>query len=173
VVQLRIEEDWMRHAEELGPKFGEAEDYSLSFIQILAKVKKTFPDLFRVYATSDERSMPASKDEIRAVCRDTLGIGLLWKSDLLPPSLIAQLTPLDLSMIDYEIAKGSPRFIGFTGSTFSNLLCFEKLATTRKPVRGHYIYNCRGDAVIERKDNGCARNAQRAVLPARVLSLLA
>ena len=172
VVQLRIEKDWRLHAEELRRHIGESEEHGLGFTRILAKVRKTFPDLDLAYATSDEPSMPASKDEIRAVCRDTFGIGLLWKSDLLPPSLIAQLTPLDLSIIDYEIAKASPRFIGLTTSTFSNMLCFEKFAITRKPVREHYIYNCLGDVVVERKDNGCASSAQDAMRPSHVEPLL-
>jgi hypothetical protein len=173
VIQLRIEQDWRLHAEKLRPQIGEFEDHGLGFMQILAKIRKTFPDLGLAYATSDEQSMPAPKDEIRALCRDTFGIGLLWKSDLLPASLIAQLTPLDLSIIDYEIAKASPRFIGLTTSTFSNMLCFEKFALTRKGVRGHYIYNCLGDVVVERNDNGCTTSAQEAVHPARVESLLA
>jgi hypothetical protein len=173
VIQLRIEQDWRVHAEKLRPQIGGSEDHGLDFMQILAKVRKTFPDLGLAYVTSDEQSMPASKDEIRAVCRSAFGIGLVWKSDLLPAKLMAQLTPLDLSMIDYEIAKASPRFIGLTGSTFSNMLCFEKFAITRKPVRGHYIYNCRGDKVVERKDNGCATRAEGAIRPARVESLLA
>jgi hypothetical protein len=173
VVQLRIEEDWALHAQELRQQNGDSEDHALGFMQILAKVRKTFPDLNLIYATSDEKSMPASKNEIRALCRGAFGIGLLWKSDLLPTSLIDQLTSLDLSVIDFEIAKGSPRFVGLTSSTFSNMLCFEKLVATKKPVRGHYIYNCPGDVVVERKDNGLASYAQGAVVATRVDSFFA
>ena len=53
-------------------------------MQILAKVRKTFPDLGLAYVTSDEQSMPVFKDEIRAVSCGAFGIGLVWKSDLLP-----------------------------------------------------------------------------------------
>jgi hypothetical protein len=172
VVQLRIEADWREHSINLHRVIGDAEDNGLGFLQILAKVRKTFPELRLVYATSDEQSMPAPKDEIRTVCRDRFGIELLWKSDLLPVELVAGLTALDLSMIDYEIAKASPRFVGLTSSTFSNMVCLEKFAATRRPVKGHYIYNCLGDVVRERADNGFASRAQGAVLASRGAALL-
>jgi hypothetical protein len=173
VVQLRIEADWRTHSASLREVIGDSEDNGIGFMQILGKVKRTFPDLGLIYATSDEQSMPASKQEIRTLSRDAYGIEILWKSDLLPAPLIGQLTPLDLSMIDYEIAKASPRFVGLTSSTFSNMACLEKFAATRNHVKGHYIYNCLGDVVQERQDNGCASYAQGAVLPSRTEALLA
>jgi hypothetical protein len=173
VLQLRIETDWQKHSANLRQQFGDAEDYELGFMQILTKVKNTFPDLRQVYVTADEQSMPAPKEAIRTACRDRFGLVLLWKSDLLPAEQIELLTPLDLSLIDFEIAKASPRFIGLTTSTFSNLLCLEKFAAARQPVRGHYIYNCRGDTVRERQDNGCCGGgAQAALSPTRVDALL-
>ena len=121
--------------------------------------------------TSDEKSMPASKDEIRAFSRARFGIDLLWKSDLLGVN-IEQLNPLDLSLIDYEIARYCPQFVGQTASTFANILCLEKFARTRKDVTGHFIYNCLGDMVRERRDNGFSSSAHGALLPSRVWEVL-
>jgi hypothetical protein len=172
VLQLRIEADWQEHSANLRHKHGDAEDYELGFMQILAKVRNSLPDLRLAYVTADEKSMPAPKQAIRTICHEKFGIDLFWKSDLLPAEMIEPLTPLDLSLIDFEIAKASPRFIGLTTSTFSNLLCLEKFAATRKRVRGHYIYNYPGDTLMERQDNGCGGNAQGALSPTRVDALL-
>jgi hypothetical protein len=173
VVQLRIEADWREHFEHtLRPAIGAAEDNGIGFAEILAKVRNTFPDLKIVYATSDENAMLSSKKEIRTFCRSRFGLELLWKSDLLNASLTGSLTPLDLSLIDYEIAKYSPRFVGLTSSTFSNMLGIEKFAGTRRPVTGHYIYNHPGDVLVERKDSGFTASAHHAMAPASAAMLL-
>jgi hypothetical protein len=167
-IQLRIEHDWQIHAQNLRANLGDGEDYAIGFMQILSKVRTTFPDLRLAYVTSDEKSMPASKDEIRTFSRSRFGIDLLWKSDLLGSAQLNQLNPLDLSMIDYEIARSCPVFIGQTASTFANILCLEKFARTRKDVSGHFIYNCLGEMVRERRDNGFSSSAHLALLPGRV-----
>ena len=87
--------------------------------------------------------------------------------------MIGQLTRLDLSLIDFEIAKHSRRFVGLTSSTFSNMLGIEKFANTGQPVTGHYIYNRLGDAVVERKDNGFTSSSHQALSPADAVTLLA
>jgi hypothetical protein len=164
VVQLRIESDWRDHFETaLRPLLGESEHNGIGFLEILTKVKNTFPDIKIIYATSDENAMLSSKEEIRTLCRSRLGIEVLWKSDLLDPSLTGTLTPLDLSLIDFEMAKYSRRFVGLTSSTFSNMLGIEKLANTRQPVTGHYIYNHPGQVVVERKDNGFTSSVHGAI----------
>jgi len=171
-IQLRIERDWQVHSQQLRSVLGDSEDYGIGFIEILSKIRKTFPELRLAYVTSDENAMPASKDEIRAVSRSRFGIDLLWKSDFLDSAHLERLNPLDLSMVDYEIARYSPRFVGQTASTFANILCLEKFARTRKEVRGHFIYNCLGDTVRERRDNGFASSAHWALLPSRVWQVL-
>jgi hypothetical protein len=173
VVQLRIESDWRDHFEHsLRPTIGASEDNGIGFAEILSKVRNTFPDLRMIYATSDENAMLSSKNEIRTFCRSRFGLELLWKSDLLDPAVASSLTPLDLSLIDFEMAKYSPRFVGLTTSTFSNLLCVEKFASAGKPVTGQYIYNHPGEVVVERRDNGFVTSAQRAVVPASAAELL-
>ncbi len=109
--------------------------------------------------------MPATKQEIRTFSRDRFGIDLLWKSDFLTAEQLGRLNPLDLSLMDFEIAKRCRRFVGLTQSTFSNVLCLEKFAKTGRRVSGQYIYNYPGDKVIERQDNGFTTSGHRAVLP--------
>jgi hypothetical protein len=164
-IQLRIEHDWQENAQNLRAVFGDAEEYGIGFMAILAKVRAAFPDLRLAFVTSDEKSMPSSKDEIRTFARSRFGIDLLWKSDLLGSAELERFNPLDLSMIDYEMARYSPIFVGQTGSTFANILCLEKFARTGKDVTGHFIYNCPGEMVLERKDNGFTASAHLALLP--------
>ncbi len=161
-IQLRIERDWQLHAEEgLRPVLGDTEDVGIGFVAILTKVKNTFPDLRLAYVTADEASMPATKGEIRAFAQDRFGIRLIWKSDLIDT---AAFNPLDLSLIDYEMAKYSPVFIGQSFSTFSNVLCSEKFALQRAPVTSHFIYNHPGGTVRQRLDNGFMRSSVRVVV---------
>ncbi len=168
-VQLRIEHDWQVHAQGLRSALGDAEDYAIGFAEILSKVRTTFPDLRLAYITADERSMPATKEEIRAFSRAQFGIDLLWKSDLLGSQQIEQLNPLDLSVLDFEVARYCPQFVGQTASTFANMTCLEKFARTRSDVTGQYIYNCLGDRVRERKDNGFTASAHSALRPREVV----
>jgi hypothetical protein len=171
-VQLRIEADWREHSAKVLERFGGAESYYFDFLKIMSKVGKTFPELRRVYVTADEKSMPVSKHEIRTACLGQFGIDLLWKSDLLPAALVEDLTPLDLSLIDYEIARRCPRFVGLTRSTFSNMLGVEGFAATRKPVSGHFIYDGPGDNLIERRDNGFSSSPHGAGSPTHAVGLL-
>ena len=164
VVQLRIEADWRGHSAEIRKLAGEPEGCYLDYLHIMSKVAKTFAGIRRVYVTADENSMPWSKHEIRKACYDTFGIELLWKTDLLPAATVEDLTPLDLSLIDYEVARRAPRFVGLSRSSFSNMLGVEMLAATREPVRGHYVYDGPGDVLIERRDNGFTSCPARAAV---------
>jgi hypothetical protein len=160
-LQLRIERDWRHHAQGLLPKVEGKDDIAIGFDEILRRTANTFPDLRLAYVTSDELSMPASKEEIRAYALDRFGIRLIWKSDLIN---LAEFNPLDLSLIDFEIARYSSRFIGLSFSTFSNLLCLEKFAAQRSTVTGHFIYNHPGEVLRERLDNGFALGSADAVV---------
>lgn len=154
VVQLRIEKDWLFHCEQLRKIHPGMEGLDDGFPEILSRVRNTFPRLERVYVVSDEKSMPVPKSDIRAFSLAVLDLDLIWKSDLLPEEYCDHLTPLELSMIDFEVAKRGSCFVGLRLSTFSNMLCFETFIETGAPVRGHYVYDVRGDKVIERLDNG-------------------
>jgi len=152
-LQMRIERDWGPHAQGLLPKTAGKDDIAIGFDEILRRTANTFPDLRLAYVTADEFSMPVPKEEIRAYALDRFGIRLIWKSDLIK---LEEFSALDLSLIDFEIARYSPRFIGLSYSTFSNLLCLEKFANQRNSVTGHFIYNHPGEILRERSDNGFA-----------------
>jgi hypothetical protein len=155
VVQLRIEADWQHHFQHrVRPVHGDGGDSNAGFARIIGKVRNTFPDLRRVLTTADEASMNDPKDVIREHCRRHFGIDLFWKTDFLPQRFLAELAPLDCSMIDFELSLASPRFVGTTLSTFANMAAFQKFAVTLRPVRGHYIYNSDAETVLERRDNG-------------------
>jgi hypothetical protein len=152
-LQLRIERDWRDHAQRLPSDVKSADDIAIGFDEILRRTANTFPDLRLAYVTADELSMPVPKEDIRSYALGKFGIRLIWKSDLVN---LAEFTPLDLSLIDFEIARYSSCFIGLSFSTFSNLLCLEKFARSRRSVTGHFVYNHPGDVLRERRDNGFA-----------------
>jgi hypothetical protein len=165
VVQLRIEKDWLFHCEQLRKIYPGMEGLDAGFPEILSRVHSTFPRLERVYVVSDEKSMPVLKSDIRAFALAMFDLDLVWKSDLLPDGYCECLTPLELSMIDFAVAKRSACFVGLKLSTFSNMLCFETFVETGATARGHYVYDVRGDKVVERLDNGFP-NASRLVVQA-------
>ena len=151
VLQLRIEADWETHAANLRTSIGRDEDFDISFPAILHKFNATFPDSRMVYVTSDELSMPVPKVEIKKFAQDNFGISLVFKSDYID---LDQYNPLDLSLIDFDMARSAPTFIGNSLSTFANMACLEKFSRTKAPVRGHYVYNHPSGTLVERRDNG-------------------
>jgi hypothetical protein len=161
VVQLRIEQDWQAHVDGLLPD-GAREDIGIGFEEILRRTVNTFPDLTLAYVTADESSLPVPKEQIREWARQRHGLRLVWKSDLLD---VAAFTPLDLSIIDFEIARRAERFVGVSYSSFANLLCLEQFAAARRPVGNHFIYNHPGDQLRPRRDNGFAIASAEVVLP--------
>ena len=165
VVQLRIETDWqMFSAITLQPTLGSEEDYLPSFSDIIAKVMNTFGvDCGEIYVVCDEAALPVPREEIRRVCRDVFGITLWWKSDLLSPMMLASLSVLERSILDFDMALHASRFVGLTRSSFSNLVTFERYCMTEQAVRGHYVYNVPGPLVLERHDSGAYAIARAAV----------
>ncbi|HVZ06862.1 hypothetical protein [Rhodopila sp.] len=160
VLQLRIESDWPDYASALQSAHGVSDDVGIDFPEILRRVANTFPGLGMAYVTTDESILPVGKDAIRAMALDRFGIRLIWKSDLIA---LSGFNALDLSILDFELARDAPRFIGQSFSSFANLACLEKFARQRRPVRGHFIYNHPGDTVRERLDNGLASASPQVV----------
>jgi len=162
VLQLRIEQDWARHArEELRPLLGATEDYAPSFETILRKVKASLPAWKHgIYAACDENDLPLDKETIRALARRQVGIELLWKSDLLAR---ARLSALSRSLLDFEMALRAPVFVGLTRSSFSNLAAFETFCRTRAPAPAHYIYDTKSLLLQQRRDNGAGRSPREAI----------
>ncbi len=169
VVQMRIEADWrFFSAVTLDPLVGAAEDYLPGHSGIVRKVVNTFgmapggiPG--EIYVVCDEAALPVPRDEIRRACLDAHGVALRWKSDLLEPALLARLSVLERSILDFDMALHAERFVGLTRSSFSNLAAFERYCMTGAPVRGHYAYNVPGPLVVERRDQGAYAVARDAV----------
>lgn len=153
--QFRIEADWQTYTEgTLRPKHGDREDFLPPAERIVEKIVNTFPGTRRIYVTWDEAALTIPAAEVRAACRAKHGVELVSKSDLLSPFEMRLLTPLGLSMLDFEMALRAPVFVGNTRSTFSNGVTFEKFCLTGAPVTTHYVYNPPGDVVVRRTDNG-------------------
>jgi hypothetical protein len=156
VVQLRIESDWVHHtALRLTPTVGRTEHNLPSFRDIMAKLSNTLPrDASGIYVVCDEAALPVDKEEIRRVVKQDFDLSLVWKSDFLSDDQLSNLSPLDLSILDFEMALTAESFVGMTRSTFSNMVSFEKYARTRAPVQNHYVYNGLGPRLALRTDNG-------------------
>lgn len=156
VVQTRYEEDWRIHSQyNLDPIIGGGEDYCISPASIINKVILTLNDIGNcVYISCDERYMPSSKEAMRKDILSKTGINTLWKSDLLQKSIFDSLTPLEASLIDFEIARLSERFVGLSRSTFANLVSFERFATSYRNRNVDYIYNLPGKNLGKRVDAG-------------------
>lgn len=165
VVQFRIERDWQDHCEQtLNAIVPPHEINYLSFESILEKISQSELNTKVIFALCDEKALPITKEEMKLVALQKFDISIHLKSDYLSSLETELLTPLHLSLIDFEIATGADRFVGLTRSTFSCLATLEKYARDGKDVRQHYIYNLSGPKVIERTDNGCYWDAHAAAL---------
>jgi hypothetical protein len=156
VVQLRIEKDWLRYSEgTLSRIIPRAENYDLSFLEIFHKFKNSFgQSCDAAYIVCDERDLPASKDEIRAAVLERFAIRIVWKSDFLDPGLLEEMSGLDQSVLDFEMALAAPAFVGLSRSTFSNMVSFEVFCRTRRQAPNHFVFNVPGDRLSRRYDNG-------------------
>jgi hypothetical protein len=156
VVQLRVEKDWLRYSEAtLSPIIPAAENYNLSFLEIFHKIKTSLgQSVDSAYIVCDENDLPASKDEIRAAVSGRFGMKTLWKSDVLDSETLRELSTLDRTALDFEVALAAPAFVGLSRSTFSNMVGYESFCRTRRSPPNHFIYNGPGDHLGRRYDNG-------------------
>ncbi len=154
VIQLRIEKDWIKYSRDIG-NFGETDEYLPTFQRIMEKIRNSFPkNLSKLYVVCDEKALSVHKNEIREQVLEEFGFQLFWKSDFIPPVELENFSNIELSLIDFEIAKLSSVFIGLTTSTFSNFITLERYFAKRSSVDNHYIYNAPGDFLSRRFDNG-------------------
>ncbi len=158
VVQTRYEEDWRIHSQyTLEPLLGAGEDFCISPEVIMHKVTASFSDKpGMVYVSCDEKHMPLSKADTKRIVFERTGITTLWKSDLLTDEEHVDMTPLDASLIDFELAKTSERFVGLSRSTFGNLVTFERFSAAYRNRNVDFIYNLSGDQLGRRTDAGTA-----------------
>jgi hypothetical protein len=158
VVQTRYEEDWRIHSQySLEPVLGNKEEFCISPDFIILKVANSFPDNpGMVYISCDQKHMPFSKEDTKRQIFERSGIVTLWKSDLLTEEEYQQMTPLDASLIDFELAVVSERFVGLSRSTFANLVTFQRFSDAYRNRNVDYVYNLPGDRLGARVDAGTA-----------------
>jgi hypothetical protein len=156
VAQFRIERDWMEAANSIREKEPFAtDDYAPDYLRIISKIVSSCPEPIRkLYVVCDESNLPVSKAEMQITSLDRYGVELVFKTDILSPDELRHVSSLELSIIDFEMAVSAPIFVGFTRSTFSNLVSFETLCRRRSPSLTHYIYNVPGDRIASRCDSG-------------------
>ncbi len=153
--QFRIEPDWELHsAGFLRATVNGPEDYLISCDRIAEKIAKTLSTRREILVLCDEAAISIPKSDIRSSCRSKTGVKLIWKSDFLTQFELNKLNPLELSLIDFELALNSRHFVGLSRSTFSNMCTFEKFISTGKSDRTDYIYNKVGPQLSLRTDNG-------------------
>ncbi|MCJ2080678.1 O-fucosyltransferase family protein [Methylobacterium sp. J-090] len=158
VAQLRIEEDWFQYCQQhLSVVVQEKEDFYLEAHRIVKKIKNSFPNVGgTIFVVCDERYIFAPKWEIAKKTYDETGVNIIWKSDLIPHEDYDALSPLEASLIDFEISALAPRFVGNSRSTFANLLCFERFTRSFRPSGDCYIYNNTEPTLGLRTDLGTA-----------------
>jgi hypothetical protein len=154
-VQLRVERDWRKHCVENLPKMaGPEEETFVPFRRIMEKIKYSLPGTKRIFAMCDEAALPVSPQILRDFCFSQYQIYLVFKSDFLSRAQMAALKPVNLSLLDFEMAMAAEVFVGTSRSTFSNLVALQKhCANANAPVR-HFIYNRAGPGLWARTDFG-------------------
>jgi len=80
---------------------------------------------------------------------------LVFKSDFLSRAQMAALKPVNLSLLDFEMAMAAEVFVGTSRSTFSNLAALQKLCANANAPARHFIYNRAGPSLWARTDLGC------------------
>lgn len=164
-LQLRVEIDWVRYTSaSLVPSLSEIEEPELSFVTIIRKTQEGLKaSEAGVFVTCDEAYLPFGKSIIRDVIKQELGINLVFKSDLLTTDERRQLSRLEMTILDFEMAVSAPFYVGQSRSTFSNLVALERYARSRSPVNNHYIYNLKGRGLGRRTDNGAYAVAEMVI----------
>ncbi len=154
-VQFRVERDWQKHCVENLPKMaGPEEERFVPFQRIMEKVKNALPGTKRIFAICDEAALPVQPAYLRDFCFSHYQIYLVFKSDFLSKAQMAALKPVNLSLLDFEMAMAAAVFVGTSRSTFSNLVALQKhCANANAPAR-HFIYNRAGPGLWARTDFG-------------------
>lgn len=160
VIQMRIENDWQAYSWGVLNSFSEEDNFPTP-LKIISKIKEQFGESFSsALILCDESNMSISKEEIKKIVMNTLGVNVIWKSDFID---IGNLDKLSLSLIDFSLASEGKYFIGTSQSTFSCFVTFEKYCKTRKNVHNHYIYNGKSGGIDERFDNGTCTASDLAI----------
>lgn len=98
--------------------------------------------------------MPYSKEHMRNQIKNETGIQTFWKSDFIDEVAFNNMTALDASIIDFEIARAAEFFVGLSRSTFANLVSFERFCLAYSNKSKDFIYNIPGSTLGRRVDAG-------------------
>lgn len=98
--------------------------------------------------------MPYSKEHMRNQIKREIGINTLWKSDFVDNHTFNNMTALDASLMDFEIARAAKSFVGLSRSTFSNMVSFERFCVSYSNRNEDFIYNLPGQNLGRRIDAG-------------------
>jgi hypothetical protein len=158
VNQLRIEEDWRIHCQySLDPTIKHPEDYNLTAPAIIKKTNETL-GVNEVFVCCDERYIHIARKDLTKEVYEATGVKIYWKADFLPCDVVDDLTPIEASLIDFELAKLAKTFVGMSRSTFANLATFERYCRNHQDYREDYIYNLPSHRLGMRVDLGRAVN---------------
>jgi len=153
VSQFRIEKDWLKHSLYLRDTHRTDDDIYLDHNGICKKIKEEIFDIKNLYVVCDENSLIKDKMEIKKDAFNIHGICLTFKSDLISEFDFNSLTPLQLSIIDFEISLLAKVFIGNSQSTFSNMVTLNTFLRDGVHPKKHFIYNKKGPLLL-RNDYG-------------------
>ena len=164
VLQLRIEKDWKEYVKNfLFEKYKDTEDLTVSTEEILTKVKNTLPQVKNVFIICDEPGLQISKKALKHLASSQFGIEFIFKSDILAPFELKKFDPLDMSLLDFDIACAAEIFIGNTRSTFSCMVPLQNSCSNYKNKKKYYIYNHHSNFLQLRKDCGIYDNPEMAI----------
>lgn len=153
VSQFRIEKDWINHSLYLKDTYDTDDDIYLDYNGILQKIKDKIFDIKNLYVVCDEKALTKDKIEIKKDAFKVYGINLIFKSDLISEFDFNSLTPLQLSIIDFEISLLANTFIGNSHSTFSNMVTLNTFLRNGVQPKTHFAYNKKGPLFL-RNDYG-------------------
>lgn len=153
ISQFRIEKDWQEHSLYLKDTYDTDDDIYLDHNGICKKIKEKIFDIKNLYVVCDENALTKDKMEIKKDAFNIHGINIIFKSDLISEFDFNSLTPLQLSIIDFEISLLAKTFIGNSHSTFSNMVTLNKFLRDGVQPKMHFIYNKKGPLFL-RNDYG-------------------
>jgi hypothetical protein len=158
VAQLRIEADWKRFVQQ---EWHPDDHTYFDIVDVVRRIGRGL-NVDRCLVCCDERHLPAPKAEIKEMLVSKTGILPLFKSDFIAQEIFEGLNPLDLSLIDFELAFGADTFVGLSSSTFSSAITLERYAQRRVASQSDYIYDVPGPGIANRTDNGAFYRPQLA-----------
>lgn len=153
VVQLRVENDWVRYTESrLKERILSDEQILLDPFEIVSRYHERFPASHSIYICVDHNNISFDIQELKEYCSREFNLSISYKKDFVDDEEILN-SNLAMSVIDMQVAAGVDMFVGTSRSTFSNLACL--MGSIRNiSKRQDFIYNTRDGNLATRGDLG-------------------